>query len=492
MQTLPFAQFNTYDRPILESYPVSLRDAMGATAENLFDVEHSIFSTANQLVTAEESFQRASLFRMSMTRGITTPQVYQWDQAMLERAREEDAETELVDPEEAMQEARERGVPELVFKTAVRRDHLDIIIEANRREAKRQSTFARLRASQYPIVLATDLLLRLSDPEEVLVGMIPFTGQLRALKPLRNMGKFRKAAIVGAADGLVGASAVEPLVFNRASQLQVDYTMADALVNIAFGTALSSGLHTLGAALRFRPKAPPDTDNTDALIKFIRGETDLRTADETGLVKPRRVVAEIFDDTQTDRLPLPDDHPMKQFDRRIGAVLDAMPEGIRRGLLAKAISDVVNGRRVNVNALIKEVRKQAGALEPEAVAELNDFIAVTKEFFDDFQPEATGTNRVADDFEFDGKEDVDAPETNAPEDVVDEASTGNFEEDLFRQEVDTLVRQNPLFEGSDVDRVVDDILAPDTKGKALNDFEGNQEALDAFLECVVSTIDGAV
>lgn len=68
-------------------------------------------------------------------------------------------------------------------------------------------------------------------------------------------------ARVGAAEGAVGTAALEPAMHYFADQLHEDYTMADSLLNIAFGGLIGGGLHVgIGAVGDWRTKRslPPD------------------------------------------------------------------------------------------------------------------------------------------------------------------------------------------------------------------------------------------
>jgi len=58
-----------------------------------------------------------------------------------------------------------------------------------------------------------------------------------------RLGKTGARFAKGAADGAVGAAAVEPLVALQARSEQADYSAMDSLLNIAFGGVLGGGLH---------------------------------------------------------------------------------------------------------------------------------------------------------------------------------------------------------------------------------------------------------
>ena len=87
------------------------------------------------------------------------------------------------------------------------------------------------------------------DPVSIAASFVPIVGQMRYAALVARFGKSGGRAIKGAIEGFAGNVALEPIVFRAAREDQADYTMADSLVNIAFGTAFGAGLHVgVGAA----------------------------------------------------------------------------------------------------------------------------------------------------------------------------------------------------------------------------------------------------
>jgi hypothetical protein len=104
------------------------------------------------------------------------------------------------------------------------------------------------------------------DPINIASVFIPSAPVVRVGSGLSKVGaRFGR----GAREGVVGAAAVEPIVYGLSNQLQLDYTMADALVNVAFGGVLGGGLHVAGGAVADGIKR--GFRNRDTQPEFTRG-----------------------------------------------------------------------------------------------------------------------------------------------------------------------------------------------------------------------------
>lgn len=98
--------------------------------------------------------------------------------------------------------------------------------------------------------LGVGLVASMLDPINVGAAFIPGVGAARlglaVPRPVTFGGRFAR----GAAEGAIGAAAVEPLVYGAARYEQDDdYTLADSMLNIAFGTVLGGGLHAGAGAI---------------------------------------------------------------------------------------------------------------------------------------------------------------------------------------------------------------------------------------------------
>jgi hypothetical protein len=165
---------------------------------------------------------------------------------------------------------------------------LDLLIQRKRAEIKTQEAFARAPTG----VVATSVRLgvalagSLMDPLNIASGFVPVVGEARYAQLLgKGAGVLRRTAAraaTGAVEGAVGTAALEPFIMSSKALDQADYTMADSLLNIAFGGAFGAGLHTIGGA-------------TGDLWKYARGsagEVAARVQPETRAAVLKTAIAQ--------------------------------------------------------------------------------------------------------------------------------------------------------------------------------------------------------
>lgn len=168
---------------------------------------------------------------------------------------------------------------------------LDILIERKRNEIKRQEVLSRspggfaMGTAQLGTAFAASLL----DPLNVGLAFVPVVGEARYLRYLASargvLGRTGVRVGVGAAEGAVGAAIVEPLVYAAKMQEQADYDFTDSLLNVAFGTVFGGGLHAVAGGLADATRAlrgvniEPNTASSrvESMIPSER-EAPLRTA----------------------------------------------------------------------------------------------------------------------------------------------------------------------------------------------------------------------
>ena len=98
--------------------------------------------------------------------------------------------------------------------------------------------------------LGVGLVASMLDPLAVGAAFIPGVAAARlgmaVARPVTASGRFAR----GAVEGAVGTAALEPIVYGAARYEQdADYTLADSMLNVAFGTVLGGGLHAVGGAI---------------------------------------------------------------------------------------------------------------------------------------------------------------------------------------------------------------------------------------------------
>lgn len=112
--------------------------------------------------------------------------------------------------------------------------------EARKKVLERSRGGFGTKAAQFGVGLVASAL----DPLNIAASFIPVMGQARYAAMVARVGKTGARLRSGAAAGAVGAAVVEPLVYGTALYEQnADYTLADTMMNIAFGTVLGGGLH---------------------------------------------------------------------------------------------------------------------------------------------------------------------------------------------------------------------------------------------------------
>ena len=97
----------------------------------------------------------------------------------------------------------------------------------------------------YSALLGGALLAAATDPIELGAAFIPYFGQARRAATVARFGKIKGRTTIGAAEGLAGSLVTEPLYYGLSQQLQLDYSMGEALLNVGVGTLLGSGIGTI-------------------------------------------------------------------------------------------------------------------------------------------------------------------------------------------------------------------------------------------------------
>ena len=97
----------------------------------------------------------------------------------------------------------------------------------------------------YTALLSGALLAAATDPIELGAAFIPYFGQARRAATVARFGKVKGRTAIGAAEGLAGSLVTEPLYYGLSQQLQLDYSMGEALLNVGVGTLLGSGIGTI-------------------------------------------------------------------------------------------------------------------------------------------------------------------------------------------------------------------------------------------------------
>lgn len=161
-----------------------------------------------------------------------------------------------LDAETARGIVKEEGLPLTIPDEGISKEALDILVRRKRQELQRADVFSRgpggvgAGAARLGVAFYESLF----DPLNIASAFVPVVSQARYAALLaRAAGAGGRAAVragVGAAEGVVGAAMLEPLIYSAAQAEQADYGMADSLANIAFGGLFGGGLHAGGGAIR--------------------------------------------------------------------------------------------------------------------------------------------------------------------------------------------------------------------------------------------------
>lgn len=161
-------------------------------------------------------------------------------EAQRKKAAEED--DEIIPVAKLNEQYSELG---LFFDKDEPRGYVNLLVEKKKDELKKQRIVQRgpqnifAKSSYFISGLGAAFL----DPINLGASFIPVVGQARFLNNVARYGVTRARMLKGVQEGFVGNVAVEPLSYVSANQEQRDYTAANAITNVMFGTVLGGGMH---------------------------------------------------------------------------------------------------------------------------------------------------------------------------------------------------------------------------------------------------------
>ena len=217
---MPIYKKYSTGQPLLEELSTGLDITLGAVAEETF-VRNPIASMLRATDVEYEPGTRGRVIKQSP----------------------------LIPAEDARQKIKDLNLDLTVSDDGIQENTLNSLIELKQDEVTRQSIIARGPTDLVSTIAKFGVGLGVSamDPLNVASAFIPVIGPARYTALIANAtGGAARAGIrtvVGAAEGAVGAALIEPFVLVGAYREQADYTLADSLGNIFFGTVLGGGLH---------------------------------------------------------------------------------------------------------------------------------------------------------------------------------------------------------------------------------------------------------
>ncbi len=133
----------------------------------------------------------------------------------------------------------------LNFKEDTRKEVVDYLVKRKELERERASIIQRGPQNIFAkgSFFLTSLGTSFADPVNIVASFIPVVGQGRFAAMVARSGKNVARMKKGFVEGLVGNTAVEPIVYGVHRSQQSDYDQYDAFINIAAGGILGSTFH---------------------------------------------------------------------------------------------------------------------------------------------------------------------------------------------------------------------------------------------------------
>jgi hypothetical protein len=236
---------------------------------------------------------------------------------------------------------------------------LEIMIRQAQARRDREATIERGPDGFIPSALqvGTSFLVGAVDPINVASAFIPIMGEIRYGKLLAGAGESLGARLavragVGAAQGVVGQAALEPLDWWAHTQQGRDFGMANVLENLMFGAALGGGLHAGGGFISDAYRGAKGR----AMYPFGPGEVLDRAPDTTmrapaaggdGL-SPEDAAARQTDDVLSMESTLPSPEV---------ATINDLPPRAHEDAMRTAIADLINGDAVRSGDVLEAAAK---------------------------------------------------------------------------------------------------------------------------------------
>jgi hypothetical protein len=183
-----------------------------------------------------------------------------------------------LDAASAQQRLSDAGVKMQAPESGMYADTLDSLIQRHQEQTARQVAIAGSPTGLRSVLgLGVQMGVSMLDPLNIAASFVPVIGPAKYTALLAEaagpLARFGIRAGVGAAEGAVGAAALQPLSYAAAKNFGDDYTMTQALENIAFGAAFGAGLHSIGGAVHdviagAPTKAPVTTDVPSSVPDF--------------------------------------------------------------------------------------------------------------------------------------------------------------------------------------------------------------------------------
>lgn len=271
--------------------------------------------------------------------------------------------------EEAIARVQAAKVPIVVPEGGITDRALSTLIENKQDEIRRQTIIASSptgarSVAGFGVAMAANLL----DPLNIGAAFVPVVGEARYTAMLAEAGgAFGRAGVrfgVGALQGGITQAAIEPLILAANQKDQADYHMVDSLLNVAFGTLLGGGLHSVAGAVGERLRGATPEQRTAALRTAVGQAEDGRVVNVEPILAGGDLRTAAQRQADVEAIGTADPHAARAADEtvRTAPTADetaAAAEATLRTDRLKAAIDDIEARGGNVKAL----REQAAKLD---------------------------------------------------------------------------------------------------------------------------------
>lgn len=283
-------------------------------------------------------------------------------------------EGSMATPEELNKEYGEWG---LSFDRPMAREEARLIYEGKKAEVIRESIVGRSPQGVLPTAakFGVGLAAMATDPLELATMFIPVVGPAKTAALVARYGRVGGRAIVGGVEGLVGSALTEPAYYGLSRDMQLDYAMSDALLNVGLGAILGGGLGAvIGRASRETPRIDAERvdlpidrtlPTTERSIDLPDRAADLPVERAQANIAIRQVVTDQAVDIAPAVMRVGRPQTLSEFVRSVGGINDSDP-AFKGELIHAGIRHPIGGKGGISNPKSELNLDDAAALAHEA------------------------------------------------------------------------------------------------------------------------------
>ncbi len=258
----------------------------------------------------------------------------------------DDASQQRVPPEQAQQALDAAGVKLKAPEDGMYQDTLDALVKRQQEQTARQVAISASPTGARSVLgfgaqFATSLL----DPINLATSFVPVIGPAKYTALLADaaspLARFGIRAGIGAAEGAAGTVLVQPLDYLAARSQGDDFTMVNALENVAFGAAFGAGLHSMGGALKDAVVGAPKKPTISTDVPDVLPENPANTADISTRAGHQPITIKL----ETGEVPI----------SPLGAAWmnNSVSHETRIAATSTAVGQLVDGRNIEITPVIR-------------------------------------------------------------------------------------------------------------------------------------------